>query len=1000
MDSSPPCPRGEGVAALRTPTLVGVERKLATVLFIDLVDSTVLLGGADPEIVRRRVTTFFEKVAHCIESHGGLVEKYAGDAVMAAFGIPQAHEDDAERGVRASLAAMEAVHELGLEARVGIEAGEVVVDGTDSTFATGEPVNVAARLQQAAEPGTILVGPTALRLTAGRVEVEAAGPLELRGLETVIAWRAVRAVAEAPALRGLAAPLVGRESELELLQNTYDRAVRDRRAQLFTVFGEPGIGKSRLVREFVSSTDGATVLAGRCLPYGEGITYWPLAEMVKSAAGITDDDPLERAKEKLVDCCGDEAIAELLGLASGVLESLDGERSQQEIAWAVRQFAEELADVQPLMMIFEDIHWAEEPLLELIEQLASFVRDRPLMLICLARPELLDVRPTWGGGRLRATTIEVEPLGAVDSRALADALLAEYELPFDVRESVLRRAEGNPLFVEETVRMLVEDDPGEAGIPDTLQALIAARIDRLRHESKVVLQRAAVIGRVFWVSAIEHLTPDTGGLEALLEDLLLRDFVANESRSSISGERAYRFKHVLIRDVAYGGLTKSARAELHARFAGWLQERTGEELLEIRAYHLDQAVTLLEELDGAAPAELASEAAAALEAAGRRALARESYGAARNLLVRSAGLEPTLERRYSAARAAWRLGDLPALSAEMEDIAREAAESGNRRITIRALSALAEARLHHGADPTSARELIDAALTMAEEGDHEGRFGAQVVRSHAARWEGDARLAEEAAQEALAAAQAAGRPDLEASAAIGLASLHISRYEYASADALIERAETLAGESGSLVVRANALAARADLLRNQGELDEAEQLYEQALGLVTESGGAVLQGKLTNHLGMIAWSKRDLPRAERLLREASRTLSAVQDRGTLCESQRMLAEVLLEQGRVDEAERFALAARETVGPEDVSSRGTTRMALARVRAAQGRDTEAEKLFRDALDIVAASDYPRVAEDVRKFFARFLRDRGRHGDAAAFAEQDRPVYRTPSTAPMV
>jgi class 3 adenylate cyclase/tetratricopeptide (TPR) repeat protein len=959
-----------------------VERKLATVLFVDLVDSSALLAGADPEVVRRRVTQFFERAQQCIEAHGGLVEKFAGDAVMAGFGIPQAHEDDAERGIRAALAVMDSVHELGLEARIGIEAGEVVVGAGESTFATGGPVNVAARLQQAAEPGSILVGPTALRLTAGRIEAEPVGALELRGLETVVAWRAVRALDDPRALRGLTAPLVGRESELELLQNTYERAVRDRRPQLFTVFGEAGVGKSRLVREFASTTDGATVLAGRCLPYGEGITYWPIAEMVKSAAGIADDDPLDTARRKLYECCGDEAIAELLGLASGVLESLDGERSPQEIAWGVRQFAEELADVQPLIMVFEDIHWAEEPLLELLEHLAGFVRERPLMVICLARPELLDLHPTWGGGRLRSTTIEVEPLGPAESRRLADALIAEHDLPFDVAESVLRRAEGNPLFVEETVRMLVHDE-AEGGIPDTLQALIAARIDRLAHEEKVVLQRAAVVGRIFWHGALEHLTPDTEGLEQLVQDLLRRDFLVAERRSTISGELAYRFKHVLIRDVAYSGLTKSARAELHARFAEWLHERTGEELLEIRAYHLDQAVALLEELDGSAPRELASDAAEALEAAGRRALARESYAAARRLLLRSVALEPTIERRYNAARAAWRLGDLPALAIEMEDVAREAAESGDRRITIRALTALADARLQHGADPTGAREMVDTALAMAEEGDHEGRFGAEVVRAYAARWEGDNRVAEEAGQAALAAAQAAGRADLEAQAAIGLAIMHLARYEMVQAAPLVERALALADESGSVIVRADALGAKATLLRHEGELDDAERLYAEALALLAESGGAVLQGKLTNQLAFVTWAKRDLARTERLLRDAIRILTAVQDRGTLCESQRMLSEVLLEQGRVDEAERFALIARETVGPEDVSSRASTRLSLARVRAAQGQDAEAEKLFRDGLDIVDGTGYPRIASDLRKFYARFLRDRGRHVDANAF-----------------
>src|SRR6266545_2968551 len=364
-----------------------MERKLATVLFVDLVGSTAVVSSQDPEITRRRVTAFFDAVSGCIETHGGTVEKFAGDAVMAAFGIPQAHEDDAERAIRAGLGILESVRELGVQARVGIEAGEVVVDETDSTFATGEAVNVAARLQQAAAPGEILVGEAAHRLTQGRIEAKDAGPLELRGFRNPIpAFRALAALDGQPPLPAISAPFVGRESELDLLHNTLARTIRDRRPHVFTVYGEPGVGKSRLLREFLAGVEGATILAGRALPYGEGITYWPLAEMVKAAAGITDDDPMETAKQKLIECCGDEAIAELLGLASGVMEAVEGERGQPEIAWAAREFV----DVQPLILVFEDIHWAEEPLLELIDHLAQWVRERALLILCLARPELLD----------------------------------------------------------------------------------------------------------------------------------------------------------------------------------------------------------------------------------------------------------------------------------------------------------------------------------------------------------------------------------------------------------------------------------------------------------------------------------------------------------------------------------------------------------------------------------------------------------------------------------
>jgi class 3 adenylate cyclase/tetratricopeptide (TPR) repeat protein len=962
---------------------VGVERKLATVLFVDLVGSTALVTGTDPEVARRRVQQYFDRVQQCVITHGGIVEKFAGDAVMAAFGIPQAHEDDAERAVRSALEIINSVKELGLEARIGVESGEVVVDSVESTFATGEAVNVAARLQQAAPPNEILIGPAAHRLTLGCFEVEDEGPTEARGLaEPVWTWRVLHAK-RFEARRQFAAPLVGRDAELELLENTYARAVRDRRAHLFTIFGDPGVGKSRLAREFIAGLESATVLFGRALPYGEGVTYSALADMIKIAAGIADDDPLEQAIEKLRDCCPDEAVADLMGLATGVLEAVQAQHNQQDIAWAARAWAEKLAEPQPLVLVFEDIHWGEEPLLELIEHLGTWVRGVPLLLLCLARPELLDIRPGWGGGRVRATAIELEPLGTVDSEALIQALLDDDELPDPARIALLEKTEGNPLFVEETLRMLSEANGAAVErIPDTLQALIAARIDHLPAGEKSVLQRAAVIGRTFWSGAVEHLGGDGDSeLEPLLDDLLLREFVLKEQRSTISGEDAYRFKHVLIREVAYGGLSKTARARHHRHFAEWLGDRARDELLEVRAYHLDQATALLTELDGAPPEELAKEAADALAKAGKRALAREANATARRLLHRSVELDPTLRRRYEAARAAWRMADFPVVSNEMEDVLIGAREAGDRELEARSLTALAEVTLLREADVGRAEQLAQKALEVSE--DDESRIDAVRILETSAWWRGRLRESEAYAEEELEIARRLERPDLESDALLDLAGIYTARREGERAEPLIEQALELAEESGSLTAKARAYTESGELHSFRGRHEEALAEFGRARDLFAEVGAATQLARSLLRIGRLVARRGDVAEAEKLFREAIGILKPLEDRGTLCEVQRSLAEVLLQQGKIDAAEVYALKGVETTGPQDVSSQSTTRKTLAMVRAAQGRDDEAEALFRESIEILERSEYTRYLTEPLKAIIQFLEDRGRVEEVVAY-----------------
>jgi len=645
-------------------------RKTVTVLFCDVTGSTQLGEQLDPESLRRVMARYFEVAKDVIERHGGAVEKFIGDAVMAVFGVPAVHEDDALRAVRAAAELRDALGGLNaelaesygtrLELRTGVNTGEVVT-GTEERLATGDAVNVAARLEQAAQPGEVLLGNETLRLVRDAVEVEPVPALELKGkADPVPAFRLLRVTAGEPEARRQTVAMVGRDRQRQLLDDAFANVVGERSCHLFTILGTAGVGKSRLVAEFLQSLDGATVVGGRCLSYGEGISYWPVTAAVKELLGPSPDDELAQLG---FDPTTAQTLEPILGrqkLAS----------SPEEISWAVRKLFETAAARRPLVIVFDDLHWGEPVFLDLVEHIADFSRDAPILLLCMARPELLDRRSVWGGGKLNATNVLLEPLSPDETGELIERLLSGAQLDSSLRERILESAGGNPFFVGEMLTMLAERTDGnrsaEIAVPPTIQALLASRLDQLDDAERRVLERGAVEGQVFHRGAVVALAPDEGQVDGRLMTLVRKDLVRPE-QSLLAGDDAFRFRHLLIRDAAYEALPKATRAELHERFADWLESNAPDlvELDEIVGYHLEQAYTYrsaLGPLDDAARA-LAPRAAQRLLAAAKRAFERGDLPAVesmsrRSVLLARSGSTTHREAQLQLARVLLAIGEV------------------------------------------------------------------------------------------------------------------------------------------------------------------------------------------------------------------------------------------------------------------------------------------------------------------------------------------------------
>jgi len=954
---------------------MAMRRKRVTIVFCDVAGSTALGESIDPEALRSLLARYFERMRAIVSAHGGTVEKFIGDAVMAVFGVPVLHEDDALRAVRAAADMRDALPELGLQARIGVNSGEVVT-GTEERLATGDAVNVAARLEQAAAPGEVILGADTLLLVRDSVEAEALEPLQLKGKALPVRAYRLLSVREAAARRPSSA-FVGRADELELVRRAVLRAEHERTCVMFTLLGTAGVGKSRLVEELLAGLGRARVVRGRCLSYGEGITYYPVVDVLRQLLG---GDPEAIAAELLPDATAAAALRGLLGAQAQP-------SSPQESAWAFRKLLEALAQEQPLVVVFDDVHWGEPAFFDLVEHVADLSRDAPIVLLCVARPELLEKRPGWGGGMLNATTTLLEPLPADATEELISDLLYGDAIDDRLRGRIRDAAVGNPLFVEEMVAMVREGGNGEVSVPPTIHALLAARLDQLPAPERVVLERGAVEGKQFHRGAVIALAPEDPDADAQLTRLVRKDLIRPE-RPTLAGEDAYRFRHLLIRDAAYDALPKATRAELHERFAAWLSER-GEltESDEIVGYHLEQAHSYKREL-GQDDWELGARAAERLADAGARALTREDVAAAANLLSRAASLFPEGDPRR--APVLYRLGDALVEGAEfaraqatLAEAAEVASDEPMRLLAeIERLYALGRSQRSDDTIAERSHAAARAIPVFEAAGDHAALARAWRavgdVDWHACRWEKRAATLERALAEAHRAgdARAVNALALEMSVALMFGPTPIGEVEL--------RARTLSeGDSGAALL-AFAAAGR-------GDLDEARRLAHERHAQLLERGQRLRAFPVLELIARIEDYAGNRDRVVAVLRESCEGLEAAGEMSYLSTVSAEFARLLCEYGRLDEAHERAETGRRLARADDISTQCLWRMAEAMVHVGRGDTAGAEALARDAIALLAETDMVEYRGHAGRALARVLEAAGRRDEAATAMRESLSFY---------